>query len=109
MLANLQTALDANAIALWLGGLLLALGFRRNRYALIVGVYAIPLFATTATAGILLATALLGLLVTVLPDWEPRGFFGETLFAIRPWSAQVPRAVQCFVDHLREHFAQGFT
>jgi len=48
-------------------------------------------------------------LVTVLPDWEPRGFFGETLFAIRPWSAQVPRAVQCFVDHLREHFAQGFT
>ena len=48
-------------------------------------------------------------LVTVLPDWQPRGFFGETLFAIRPWSAQVPRAVQCFVDHLREHFAQGFT
>lgn len=68
MLANLLTALDANAIALWLGGLLLALGFRRNRYALIVGVYAIPLFATTATAGILLATALLGLLVTVLPE-----------------------------------------
>ena len=81
MLANLLTALDANAIALWLGGLLLALGFRRNRYALIVGVYAIPLFAATATAGILLATALLGLLVTVLPL---AGLLLYLLFGERP-------------------------
>ena len=44
----------------------------------------------------------------VLPDWEPDGFFGERLYAIRPWAAQVPRAVQCFVDHLREAFAGGF-
>lgn len=47
-------------------------------------------------------------LVPVLPGWQPRGFFGETLFAIRPWSAQVPRAVQCFVDYLRKCFESGF-
>ncbi len=47
-------------------------------------------------------------LVPVLPKWQPQGFFGETLFAIRPWSAQVPRAVQCFVEHLRQSFAGGF-
>lgn len=47
-------------------------------------------------------------LVRVLPQWQPRGFFGERLYAIRPWSAQVPRAVQCFVDHLRQSLAAGF-
>jgi DNA-binding transcriptional LysR family regulator len=47
-------------------------------------------------------------LVRVLPQWQPRGFFGERLYAIRPWSPQVPRAVQCFVDHLRAALAQGF-
>jgi DNA-binding transcriptional LysR family regulator len=50
-----------------------------------------------------------GSLVPVMPDWQPQGFFGERLYAIRPWSAQVPRAVQCFVDHLRKTLAQGFT
>ena len=44
----------------------------------------------------------------VLPDWQPDGFFGDRLYAIRPWAAQVPRAVQCFVEHLREAFAGGF-
>lgn len=47
-------------------------------------------------------------LVRVLPRWQPRGFFGERLYAIRPWSPQVPRAVQCFVDHLRRALARGF-
>ena len=47
-------------------------------------------------------------LVHVLPEWKPVGFFGERLYAIRPWAAQVPRAVQCFVDHLRRTFAAGF-
>lgn len=47
-------------------------------------------------------------LVPVLPEWRPLGFFGDRLFAIRPWSAQVPRAVQCFVEHLKGAFAQGF-
>lgn len=47
-------------------------------------------------------------LVQLLPQWRPLGFFGDAIYAIRPWSAQVPRAVQCVVDHLRKAMAQGF-
>ena len=48
-------------------------------------------------------------LVRVLPDWQVQGFFGERIYALRPWSAQLPKAVQCLVEHLRESFAGGFT
>lgn len=48
-------------------------------------------------------------LVQVLPDWQVQGFFGERLYALRPWSAQVPKAVQCLVEHLRQSFAPGFS
>ena len=47
-------------------------------------------------------------LVRVLPEWQVQGFFGEKIYALRPWSAQVPKAVQCLVEHLRESFTQGF-
>lgn len=47
-------------------------------------------------------------LVPVLPEWRPVGFFGEKIHALRPWSAHVPRAVQCFVEHLKAAFAGGF-
>jgi len=47
-------------------------------------------------------------LVRVLSDWQVQGFFGERIFALRPWSAQVPKAVQCLVEHLRASFANGF-
>lgn len=47
-------------------------------------------------------------LVPLLREWRPLGFFGDGIYAIRPWSPQVPRAVQCFVDHLRGAFAAGF-
>jgi DNA-binding transcriptional LysR family regulator len=47
-------------------------------------------------------------LVQVLPDWQVQGFFGDRIYALRPWSSQVPKAVQCLVEHLRESFAQGF-
>lgn len=47
-------------------------------------------------------------LVKVLPDWSPQGFFGGQIFAMRPWSAKVPRAVQCLVEHLRQHFGAPF-
>lgn len=50
-----------------------------------------------------------GELVHVLPQWRPLGFFGDAIHAIRPWSPQVPRAVQCFVEHLRGVFAGGFS
>jgi DNA-binding transcriptional LysR family regulator len=45
-------------------------------------------------------------LVPVLPNWKPVGFFGERLYAIRPWAAQVPRAVQLLVEYLRRAFAE---
>lgn len=48
-------------------------------------------------------------LVPVLAQWRPVGFFGEKIYALRPWSAQVPRAVQCFVTHLRAAFVEGFS
>jgi DNA-binding transcriptional LysR family regulator len=47
-------------------------------------------------------------LVQVLPKWKPLGFFGDRIYALRPWSPQVPRAVQCLVDHLRQALAAGF-
>jgi len=49
-----------------------------------------------------------GELVALLPQWRPLGFFGDAIYAIRPWSPQVPRAVQCVVDHLRRSVADGF-
>jgi DNA-binding transcriptional LysR family regulator len=50
-----------------------------------------------------------GKLVQVLSDWRPVGAFAEHLYAIRPYSAHVPRAVSVFVAFLRETLAQGFT
>lgn len=44
-------------------------------------------------------------LMPVLPHWRPLGFFGERIYAIRPWTPQVPRAVQLLVEHLRESLA----
>ena len=40
-------------------------------------------------------------LVHLLPDWTPVGAFGEAIYAIRPYSAYVPRAVRAFVEHLK--------
>ncbi|MFC4276323.1 LysR family transcriptional regulator [Achromobacter aloeverae] len=42
-------------------------------------------------------------LVPILPDWRVIGFFGQTIHALRPWSATVPPAVRCLVDFLRTH------
>ncbi len=49
-----------------------------------------------------------GKLVRVLPEWRPVGAFGEQLYAIRPYSPYVPRAVQAFVAYLREALKEGF-
>jgi DNA-binding transcriptional LysR family regulator len=44
-----------------------------------------------------------GLVVTLLDPWRSVGFFGDQIYAIRAYiGAQVPRAVQCFVEHLRK-------
>ena len=50
-----------------------------------------------------------GTLVQVLPHWQAVGSFGDTLFAIRPYSPYVPRAVRIFVDFLRDQFRNGFS
>jgi DNA-binding transcriptional LysR family regulator len=47
-------------------------------------------------------------LVPVLPQFRPVGAFAEQLFAIRPYSAHVPRAVAALVAALRQGLAQGF-
>lgn len=47
-------------------------------------------------------------LVEVLPQWRPVGGFGDGLYAVRPYSPHVPRAVQAFVAFLRESFGAGF-
>jgi DNA-binding transcriptional LysR family regulator len=49
-----------------------------------------------------------GRLQRVLPRWRPVGSFGEHLYAIRPYSPVVPRAVQAFVAYWREALAGGF-
>lgn len=50
-----------------------------------------------------------GKLVRVLPGWTPVGSFGEQLYAIRPYSPYVPRAVQALVNYLREALRGGFS
>jgi len=49
-----------------------------------------------------------GKLVEVMPDWESTGAFASHLFAIRPYSAHVPRAVSVFIAWLRETFSESF-
>jgi DNA-binding transcriptional LysR family regulator len=54
------------------------------------------------------ASLQLGKLVQVLPHWKPVGAFAEHLYAIRPYSVHVPRAVTAFVVYLRTALAGGF-
>ena len=49
-----------------------------------------------------------GLLVTVLPKWKHIGGYADTIYAIRPYTAHVPRAVAALVDLLRKGLAKGF-
>lgn len=71
--------------------------------------------AALASAGIALlpdfsAQAALrkGQLVVVLPQWQVDGGFGQHIFAIRPYTPHVPRAVSALVAHLRQGLAGGF-
>jgi DNA-binding transcriptional LysR family regulator len=49
-----------------------------------------------------------GKLQLVLPQWKPVGAFGEHLYAIRPYSPVVPRAVQAFIGYWRTALEHGF-
>lgn len=66
-----------------------------------LGIALIPDFsAQAALAG--------GKLVQVLPDWRPVGTFGQSIFALRPYSPYIPRAVRAYVDFLRRELGAGF-
>ena len=49
-----------------------------------------------------------GRLVAVLPHWRSVGAFGGQVYAIRPYSPHVPRAVQVLVEFLRASLSAGF-
>jgi DNA-binding transcriptional LysR family regulator len=49
-----------------------------------------------------------GKLVEILTGWQPVGGFGDRIYALRPYSPHVPRAVQAFVSHMRHALAGGF-
>jgi DNA-binding transcriptional LysR family regulator len=49
-----------------------------------------------------------GQLVRVLPGWKPVGAFAETIYAIRPYAAHVPRAVAALVNTLKRGLTGGF-
>lgn len=42
-----------------------------------------------------------GHLTQLLVNWKPVGVFGDAIYAIRPYSAYVPRAVRAFVEYLK--------
>lgn len=44
-------------------------------------------------------------LVSLLPAWKPVGVFGDAIYAIRPYSAYVPRSVRAFVEYLKSELA----
>lgn len=49
-----------------------------------------------------------GRLVPVLPRWQPVQSFGSFLFAVRPYTQHVPRALAAFTAYLKQQYAQGF-
>jgi len=49
-----------------------------------------------------------GRLVEVLAGWRPVGFFGDSLYAVHPWSATLPRPVRLLTEHLQSRLAAGF-
>lgn len=82
MFANLLSLLDKNAEALCLGALLLALGFRRNRYALALVVVGAGLYvAGSDHAGLAFAAALLVLAIAAMPEPSLRSARALTVIA----------------------------
>jgi len=49
-----------------------------------------------------------GRLIQVLPKWKLTGAFPEEINMVRPYSAQVPKAVSAFVGYLKARFSEGF-
>jgi DNA-binding transcriptional LysR family regulator len=49
-----------------------------------------------------------GGLVEVLPDWRAVGFFGDSIYAIHPWSSHTPQGVRLLIDHLKGVMSGGY-
>jgi len=49
-----------------------------------------------------------GALVEVLAPWRPVGVFGDSIYAIHPWSSSTPRPQKLLIEHLKRSLAQGF-
>jgi len=49
-----------------------------------------------------------GRLRELLPDWRPVGVFGDSIYAIHPWSSTTARPVRLLVEHLRDALKSGF-
>jgi len=47
-------------------------------------------------------------LQVLLPTWRSVGVFGDAIYAMHPWSATTPKAVQALVAHLRSGLNAGF-
>ncbi len=48
-----------------------------------------------------------GTLQQVLPEWQAVDAFADRLWVVRPYAAQVPRAVTTFIHWLRTRFVDG--
>lgn len=109
MLTNLLSMLDKNADLLWLVGLLLALAFRRNRYALTLAALGVGIWGPAEHPGLSLTSAALVLSISVLAEpglWSPRGVaFAGAAIAL----PLLPTAAPAVVSTLDQYAAQPLT
>ncbi len=94
---------DAAHVSIGVGGPLRANNSELVREAAIAGL-GLALLPDFSAAAALRA----GKLKEVLPVWRPVGFFGDAIYAVRPWGPRTSKPVQALVAHLRKAFKDGF-
>lgn len=100
MFAKALNLLEANAAGLWLAALLLALGFRRNRYALVIAALGAPLLQDAVDAAVCLGAAILLAAAAVLPEPPLRSLRALSMLALMlflPWMADQAPSVQALL------------
>ena len=100
---ELRDAPDSARVGVGVGGPLRANNSELVREAAIAGL-GLALLPDFSAAAALRA----GKLKEVLPAWRPVGFFGDAIYAIRPWGPRTSKPVQALVAHLRSAFKNGF-
>ncbi len=102
MLANLLSMLDQNADVLWLAGFLLALAFRRNRFALTLAAIGAALWGPLSHPGLQLASAALVLLIVVIAEpglWSLRTVVVATAAVALPFLPDLAPTSVAVLDH----------